>query len=415
MVNRNTTIRCGAILLGLVIVVTAAAGAEGEYYFTATSISGTLSYNNPPSQAMFYAGKHRRTYVTYMGDDYNAWITYYDHDTKRWTKPVKVDDCRYKAKDGHNNPELLITRDGYLHLFYGCHGNPVKYARSLYPEDITRWRLGKEFGARSTYPHPVQVGNGDILVFCRRHLPVSGTEHAVTFVYRSTDNGSTWDEGTQLVSFRSHPDEEYRTRAYQRAFMYDATEDLIYCALIDQGSVGKTWANAKRTYYSVKYDPTTRHLIAMNGVDLGPSANRADLDANQCRQRLFFVQLGARVIALEPPEVLTREKLKWLHLYTADGIAFKVYGGGSPVTVWTSNDGGQTWDEGQAVVPEGVLDEKLGNVNVVRNYSGSGPFLILAGADRHSYDDDVFGNQGFRLYAVDRDYQLVASRGTETH
>ncbi len=447
--NRSPVIRYAAVLFGL-LSVPPAAWAAAPKYFADDSQRGVLSYNNPPSQAMFFSGKHNRTYVTYLDNNFNASVACYDHDTGQWMGPVAADDCRYA--DGHNTPEILVTRDGYLHLFYGCHGDPVKYARSLYPEDITRWRLGKEFGASNTYPHPVQVGNGDILVFCRRGLPAPGTDHAVTFVYRSTDNGSTWDEGTQLVSFRSHPDEEYRTRAYQRAFVYDEVEDLIYCALLDAGSVGTTWANAKRTHYSVKYDPASRRLIAMNGVDLGTSTNRAELDANECKRRQFFLQVGPRVVTLEPTKDAREEVKKqvWLHngkMHTADGVNIVGFGSRDrDLLVWTSRDAGKSWDEGRVIVPEAALDsDYAASASVVRDYSGSGPLVIFQGYGEQASPEFVYrynirqkydivpillphrkkpwhsgwnhysipARKSKRLYALDRQYQCVTERTSE--
>ncbi len=399
--NSDAVVKYAAVLLGVLTMLTAAYAGE-EIYFADDSLRGTLSPNNPPSQAQFHSGRYNRTYVTYRSTDgYSAKVTYYDHDTRQWAEPVAVDDCRYD--DGHNNPEILVTRDGYLHLFYGCHVDPIKYARSLYPEDITRWRLGKEIGARSTYPHPVEVGNGDILVFARRSL---GGGHGVTFVYRSTDNGSTWDEGTQLVSFRAYPDEEYLTAAYQRAFIYDATEDLVYCALTNSGShmKGGTYAEGRTlTPYTVKYNPTTRHLIAMNGVDLGTTTNRLALDANDCQRSQYLLQVGARVLTIDrsPGEEGPRPGNQGL--YTPDGVnvvGFTTLAG--ELLQWHSSDGGQSWDDGRVVLPPAALDgDQLGPyAAVVRDYPGNGPMVILQGAAENASPEFEYRYKWRRIYQI---------------
>ncbi len=162
--KRCKTLGCITALLAALVIPAMAWGGDARY-FADNCLHGALSWNNPPSQAIFHSGQYDRTYVAYLGDDFYAYVTYYDHDAKQWAEPVKVDDCVHN--DGHNAPEILITRDGHIHLFYGTHNSPIKYARNLYPEDITRWRIGKMIGDRVTYPRPLQVNNGDLLCFCR--------------------------------------------------------------------------------------------------------------------------------------------------------------------------------------------------------------------------------------------------------
>ncbi len=375
------------IYLLALLLAAATTSADDVKYFTSDSLRGTLSTNNPPTQAMFHSGKYNRTYVTYRGDDFFAWVTYYDHDTGQWSKSIRVDDCRYD--DGHNNPEILITKDGYVHLFYGTHYNPVKYARSLYPEDISRWRIGLKFGGAATYPNPLQLNNGDLLCFYRGCVWTTaeieartGIRHGFSgplVVHRSTDNGRTWDAGTEILRFFDYEHGTF-SRCYLRQIFYDATENMVYLALTDLDPDGKR----KSTPYTVKYNPESRHMIAMNDVDLGEQALRQELIDNGCQARWGFVQWGTSRVLLLPPTGPGRGQM-----YTEDGVTIKGYGRatvtsgdieGHDLVVWTSHDAGQTWDEGEVLVNRQELGEGVVEVALVRNYQGNGPVVIFQGS-----------------------------------
>ncbi len=437
-------VKCAAVVVGLLVML-ATGYAQEVKYFADDSLRGTLSPNNPPSQAMFFSGKHNRTYVAYISDEFFAKVACYDHDTKRWIGPVQVDDCRFN--DGHNTPEILITRDGYIHLFYGCHGNPVKYARSLYPEDITRWRLGREIGSRATYPNPVQLANGDILLFYRYG---KGGWHRPLKVHRSTDNARTWDEGTEIVEFRISPvHRNYSGACYISGIFYDAIKNRFYLALSelvrDTPERLSGELHPLSTPYSVQYDPASRHLIGMNGVDLGTKAIKEELDANNCQVLGKFVRLpDGSVLHIESGAIGRH------NMYSPDGVNIYSFGsGGGNVLVWKSSDSGQSWDGGQVMVAEADLDgDRPHTTALVRNYSGTGPIVIFQGSGQHASPEFIRryearqkyhiepirlahksiawfcnwatwnnynspGRVGKRLYALDRDYQLVTSRGDE--
>ncbi len=347
---------------------------DSPKYFADDSLQGTLSSNNAPSQAFFFSGEHNRTYVAYMSDEFYAMVTYYDHDTKRWAEPVQVDDLRFN--DGHNAPELLVTRNGYLHLFYGCHGDAVKYARSLYPEQITRWRLGKEIGSRATYPNPVQLANGDILLFYR--FGGASINSPLKF-HRSSDNGSTWDAGTEIIDF-------LRGACYIRGIKYDAKENMLYLELTERYRKPKPeeippgatiYEGDRFLPYAARYDLTTGHVIAINGVDMGTTATKDELDANGCQTGDYrFLQLpGVRVLEMPPPA--RREG----RMYSADGVHIQGYAArDGSLMVWRSSDAGHTWDDGQLVLSANELGEPItGSVNIVTNYCGSGPLVIFQG------------------------------------
>ncbi len=459
------TSKYGIILMGVLVVISAVC-TSGEEYFVSDSLRGTF-HPHYPSRVVFHSGEHNRTYVAYMDNSFDARVICYDHDTKQWSESFFVDDCR--TADGHNTPVLLITADGFLHLFYGCHSDPIRYARSVAPEDPSQWELRGEIGCQETYPNPVQLANGDILVFARhsfrtRHGYTSderteGRNYLTLIVFRSTDGGETWDDGTELLDLG-----ELR-RVYIRDVIHDPETGLVHIAVLNNhDKIAEMNWNA----FYLKYDPASGHLIGLNGADMGPYANLEILTANGCRllgeegakpdiqmtihegvPYLCFTGENSKYFASVRDGVLVKNMIstdiKGFKLYTADGVTFEIYGtayqgadaefGGRDVVVWTSTDAGQTWDEGRVIVDRHVLGEGARNCNLTINYSGSGPFLVFQtyGGKGTPFEGLPFvpirsdspvvtweGNKydlperkSKRLYALDRQYNFVTDRIAE--
>jgi hypothetical protein len=87
-------------------------------------------------------------------------IIAYDHEHKQWLGPFTVSDK--PVFDDHGYPDLAVDSRGYLHIVYDGHQIPLKYKRSLRPNDASAWTASEDVGDRATYPH-LLVGNGDTL------------------------------------------------------------------------------------------------------------------------------------------------------------------------------------------------------------------------------------------------------------
>jgi hypothetical protein len=409
------------------------ARAQEMEFFAFDSLRGTLARDHQP-RGVFFAGEHRRTYVTYMDHFFDARVTYYDHNAKTWARPVRVDDCR--TRDGHNAPAILVTKDGRLHLFYGCHNHPVKYARSVRPEDISEWATGQEIGKRATYTYGVELVNGDLLLFYR--FGGAGL-HSPLRVHRSADGGSSWDEGTVIV------DMENKSWVKIRDTLYDPKRNVVHLCLWEGN---KSYWSA---YYAV-YDPETCHVRAANGADLGPVAMKTELDENgsaltgrdrhtpldmalhdgepyfvvgvPSKEDYFFVQWDGQQFQRSRLPV---KELGALELYTKDGRSFDLYAlyandpptgfEGKDLMVWRSEDGGTTWGEGTILVDRRAMKHGLTGLNLTENDPGDGPFAIFQEEwlelseflPRHlgSILDDAPFRFNRKLFAIDRDHQFV--------
>ncbi len=141
------------------------------------------------------SAQHRdgKTYVVYPNSDQNPVAVCYDHSLKRWSEPVVVS-RRSLRDDSHGNPAMLIDQKGFLHVFHGCHGGPMRYARSTRPQDVSEWVEQPDPAPHATYPQVMQMANGRIDLFYRAGV------HTDDWVYRTSDDGGEkWSAETAII------------------------------------------------------------------------------------------------------------------------------------------------------------------------------------------------------------------------
>lgn len=416
--------------------------------FVRDALGGTLARDHQ-SRAMFHAGAYQRTYVTYMDHSFDARVMHYDCTERRWSPAVAVDTVVWEdsPRDGHNAPNLFVAHDGTVHLFYGSHGNSFKYARTRTPEDITKWETGQRVGRRATYPFVVQRGSGELLLFYR----LGGAQiDSPLVVQRSADGGDSWSEPSEIVRFGDPSSVKIHN------VLYDARSDRLHFSLHERTNVPRPDRPSAFPAYYCQFDPGTSHVFGMNGADLGPVADLQALVDSDCRMapielehpernamgtmdmclvdgqpRFFFTDQaqhhymgwwdGHQVAQRELPEHIDA----FLRAGTAapnalSGRALRLYGiaameppadcKGGDVVMWSSTDGGVTWDEGVVLLDRHALGHGLDQLNLVMDYAGAGPRLIAAeptgpwpeGLERTPeihYDNPSRWNR--RLYAVD--------------
>jgi hypothetical protein len=158
---------------------------------------GAWSWFGDP-RAVYYQGRHRRTYVGWVARDGSIELASYDHDSgEQVVTTLKV---RLQVDD-HDNPSILVRPDGRLMVFWSTHAGPkMWYRRSVRPEDITAWEPERTFptntpGAEGyTYPNPVQLSSerNRIYLFWR------GGNFNPSF--STSINGDTWSPARTLIS-----------------------------------------------------------------------------------------------------------------------------------------------------------------------------------------------------------------------
>lgn len=123
-----------------------------------TSVNATIFRNN--------------SVVTYKRHQY---VAYYDSEgfltlgkrrvgKKHWQ--VRRSEYKGNCKDAHNIISLMVDGEGYLHVAFDHHNNPLRYVRSVAPESLELGELQPMVGRgekKVTYPEFYRLAGGDLL------------------------------------------------------------------------------------------------------------------------------------------------------------------------------------------------------------------------------------------------------------
>lgn len=148
----------------------------------------------------FYDNVSNKTYIVYGGGQYDGktpvdylqleregrlpWLTKpidykisatdpyilaYDHNARRWEGPVRLGSMG-DSKDSHNFPQVVMDKNGYIHVFYSLHsGNDIYQFISERPRDISKWRLKIIPNTPHSYVVPFVDNEGEMYLFFRSY------------------------------------------------------------------------------------------------------------------------------------------------------------------------------------------------------------------------------------------------------
>jgi len=235
-------------------------GQESEYGYKYCGGFGT--YTAKHKSLAIYAPKVDKTFFVYGGtiDKDECYllcmIGCYDHKTGKVCKPTVVYD-KQGVTDPHDNPSLLIDKDGYLWVYVAGRGNvrPGYIYRSLKPYDCSKFKAisYKEIMA---YPQPWYIeGKGHFLFFTR----YDGVRR---LFFKTSPDGIHWNDYHQIASII--PKGDTKSGHYQITGHYgnkivtafdrhlngncDTRTNLYYLQTTD---FGKTWTLADGTEISL--------------------------------------------------------------------------------------------------------------------------------------------------------------------
>ncbi len=207
-------------------------GFPSEQYRSMTFNGSWCWFSDP--RAVYYEGKHKRSYTGWVDNYGDIHIAYFDHETREISSRVVFDSLEI---DDHNNPSLLFDREGRLLVFFNMHMRgvqPLFLIKSKEPESIEKWGKVKELYLNDeelsgmgrmnhTYTNPVRLSaeNDRIYLFWR------GIDGKPSYSF-SDDNGETWAKGK--IFFMPERIYGFR-RPYTK--IYSDGKDKIHITLTD--------------------------------------------------------------------------------------------------------------------------------------------------------------------------------------
>lgn len=250
----------------------------GYDYFVSNGRSQPIQGIQVYPSAYYYEGTYKRTYIVYggaVGTGFNIYITYYDHEYLQFSRPELVGPAA--AVDDHSGPAVIVTNDGYIHIFSAQHDRDIdmKYYKSNSPENISAFTAQTTPVPKGTYgagyPHPVKAANGDIYLFYNMN-PNAVVQTYIAFK-KSTDNCANWSEEQKIIDCGSMDGLNYGW--YQGGT--ELFSNKIYMVLNTVcNAENYPWRHVLFCYLNL----TDLHVYSIDGDDLGTTATFAEMWAN---------------------------------------------------------------------------------------------------------------------------------------
>lgn len=188
-------IRSGGIYL-VAMCVTAimsleARGVDNATYLISADGSGRATGYGGANKIITYDDKTHLTWVDSDSTGFSVQVKTLDRATGDWSDTYTVG----TAEDNHGGAALTIDSQGYLHIAYYPHHSPMRYRKSVNPNDASAWEDETPVGVNMTYPTLI-TGPDDTLYLTARQS--FGNEPWQASLFTKSPGGS-WSGPTALI------------------------------------------------------------------------------------------------------------------------------------------------------------------------------------------------------------------------
>ncbi|MFC7196419.1 BNR-4 repeat-containing protein [Halosimplex aquaticum] len=304
--------------------------------------AGRKSAHDKQNPQAVYAPGEDTTFVVFRGESADPYATYYDHEGGEIGPEVRIGTNPIPDDDTHGAPALTIDDEGFLHVFYGVHNDPLSYAKSEAPYDTSAWEpMGQPMAEADddilasdywetdrallsvpggTYTFPLTYQSYIYLLYRtgtepNAHGPdpeqgdqITYPSHAFATILRSTDGGETWDDIGPVIDTRGA-----RGRPESDAYVEDFDER--------DGKLHITWTVATG-------DPDSQPPRGHDGPRRGgyhayydtEDGLLYDLAGNQYGSTITWDDHSDGALRLADDEYTTRSGWVYKHLLTDDTV-----------------------------------------------------------------------------------------------
>jgi len=207
----------------------------------------------------YYQG---RTYFAFMDANLQCYISCFDHSAKSWSSKVFLG----TSSQYHGSPALLVLDNGKIVVFYSCHSGGFKYRISTFMGDISSWGSEKSVFNYATYPHPIQLSNGEVWLFA---MHGTSYDHGKLVRVISTDRCNTFGPIQSII------DLEGDTICYVSSIRVGTNGFVHIFFSIYDGSAG---SGSLTDIYYMCYDPFDARWEKVDGNPISLPATLSSVD-----------------------------------------------------------------------------------------------------------------------------------------
>ena len=362
-------------------------GVNGQFA-NLGGVFGSRPFAFHPTQNSAIVVGDNKTFVFYLGDDYDIWCIVKNNLTGVWSSAIEVADG-HTSSDSHNYCSAIIDSSGYIHIFFGCHNSDLYYQKSTNTYDVSAWSVEASLDAFATYPQSSIDSAGIIYLFYRGSVDATGKGRYCK-LRTSDDGGSTWAAATTIVD---SGDDGIWVYAGVTGIGSDDSIHLIFTLRTSAGADdpseftniyyaksvngGAAWTESDDTGYELPISGATAEVIYAGSyvfpghINLDGSNNPQGVYVLSPATSYFFLNEIHYVYLSEgvwQDDTLTSSAYDVCHHILINGTNFYIIGskyvnGKYKIYVIYSSDSGANWTEYPI-----THDSSLSNIYPVVNY-----------------------------------------------
>lgn len=286
--NRIVVKRILAASMLLIYIFSYGKGIEGRLVKVGDGYAAT-SVNTAVFRGSSLATHGDTQYIAYYDGDGYVTLGKRRLGSDDWT--LRRTQYKGKVTDGHNVISIGVDGEGYMHVSFDHHGNPLRYAKSVAPGSLELGDMIVMVGNDEqdvTYPEFYTMANGDMIFAYRSGA--SGRGNLVLNYYDT--NTKTWSrlhdvlidgEGERNAYWQMFSDPKgtlHLSWVWRETWLVETNHDLCY-ARSDDG--GKTWKRSDGTLYTLPITQATAEKaweIPQNSELINQTSMTADSKGN---------------------------------------------------------------------------------------------------------------------------------------
>ncbi len=204
---------------------------------------------------------------------------------------IKRTNFKGNVRDSHNMISIMIDGDGYLHVSWDHHANPLRYTKSKEPLSLELEEIQPMDGVKEekvTYPEFYRMPDGNLIFICRDGSSGNGNLMMKKYItkdkkWQTLHENLINGEGQRNAYWQVCIDSKgtiHLSWVWRETGSVETNHDMCYARSTDGG---KTWQNSKGAEYAMPITASTAEYavkIPQNSELINQTSMTADEEGN---------------------------------------------------------------------------------------------------------------------------------------